>query len=102
MKNRPNTEGGIPLNSIGQVCTKIQLINYQYFRQLFIKTCSILVHWLYRFDTVKYKIFYTQMRLRHLLLSQWVFAVEKLIGRIVKRYFVVWEHLSGYTEGHCC
>jgi hypothetical protein len=61
-----------------------------------------LIHLLYQFDTVKYKIFYTQMRLRHLLLSQWVFAVEKLIGRIVKRFFVVCEHLSGYTEGHCC
>jgi len=42
------------------------------------------------------------MRLRHLLLSQRVFAVEKLIGRIVTRFFVVWEYLSGNTEGHCC
>ncbi len=42
------------------------------------------------------------MRLRHLLLYQWVFAVEKLIGRIVKRFIVVWEHLSGDNKGHCC
>ncbi|PRY05323.1 hypothetical protein CLV24_1303 [Pontibacter ummariensis] len=43
-----------------------------------------------------------QLILRHLLLSLWVFDVEKLIGRIVKRFLVVWEHLSGYTQGHCC
>jgi hypothetical protein len=39
------------------------------------------------------------MRLRHLLLSQWVFAVEKPIGRIVKRFFVVGEHSSVTRKG---
>lgn len=29
------------------------------------------------------------MKLRYLLLSQWVYAAEKLIDRIVKRIFVV-------------
>jgi hypothetical protein len=30
-----------------------------------------------------------------------VFVVEKLIGKIVKRFFVVWKHLSGYmTSSH--
>ncbi len=34
MKKRPNTEGGIPPNSIAKVSAKTQLINYQYFIQL--------------------------------------------------------------------
>ena len=45
MNNRPNTEGGIPFKSIGKVGAKIQLIDYQYFRQLFILN-------LFDFDTL--------------------------------------------------
>ena len=33
--------------------------------------------------------FCTQMRLRPLFLSQWVFALEKLVGRIIRHFFVV-------------
>ena len=87
-------KSGFLLNSIGKVGAIIQLVKYQYFKKLFIKSCSILLHWLYRFNTVRYKVFYTQMKLRHLLLSQWMFALEKLIGRIVKTALLE-EHKRG-------
>ena len=61
-KARPNIEEWILLYSIGKVGAIIQLVKYQYFKKLFIKTCSILLHWLYRFNTVKYKnILYANM-----------------------------------------
>ncbi|EMR00660.1 hypothetical protein ADICEAN_04220 [Cesiribacter andamanensis AMV16] len=47
---------------------------------------------LYRFDTIGYTLGYTHLSQRCLLLALCMAAMEKGVGKIVKRFFVVRVH----------